>query len=125
MEVEVTQKPGLWQAVRRGLAGRCPRCGDSALFSRYLKQVPNCTACGEDFSNIRADDGPAWLTILIVGHVLSIGLLWLVPSSTWPITLTVVVWLIAALVLALLVLPRAKGLFIAVIWRTNCTGAGR
>ena len=45
------------------------RRGD--LFKSYLKQVEACPACGEAWSEVRADDGPAWLTILIVGHLLA------------------------------------------------------
>ncbi len=35
-----------------------------------------------------------------------------------------IVWPAVALALALVLLPRAKGLFIGIIWRTQCTGAG-
>lgn len=30
----------------RGLARRCPRCGEGKLFSRWLKMVPGCPRCG-------------------------------------------------------------------------------
>jgi uncharacterized protein (DUF983 family) len=29
----------------------------------------NRWSCGEHFGKIHADDGPAWLTIIIVGHL--------------------------------------------------------
>jgi len=116
---------GFWQIVGRGIKGRCPQCGEGKLFSRYLKQVECCTACGEAFGHIRADDGPAWLTILLVGHILSVILLGFVAGNDWPVAVSMVVWPAFALVLALLILPRAKGAFIAAIWRMNCSGAER
>jgi uncharacterized protein (DUF983 family) len=114
--------PNMWSFIRRGLAGRCPKCGVGHLFPRYLKQVEYCKACLEHLGHIRADDGPAWLTILVVGHILAPLMLILIPGNTWPDWLLMAVWLSAALILVLALLPRAKGLFIAVIWRTNCLG---
>ena len=58
--------------IIRGIKLRCPSCGEGKLFASYLKQVNNCTLCGESYRNIHADDGPAWLTILIVGHLLGL-----------------------------------------------------
>ena len=36
----------------------------------------SCPVCGEEFHHHRADDGPAYLTILIVGHLMAPVLLW-------------------------------------------------
>ena len=61
-------KKDAFSAVLRGLRGRCPHCGQGHLFRAYLKPVDACSVCHEPLKHIRADDGPAWLTILIVGH---------------------------------------------------------
>jgi uncharacterized protein (DUF983 family) len=53
------------------LRGRCPRCGEGKLFAGYLSQAPSCGACGLDFSNFQAGDGPAVFVILIVGFLVS------------------------------------------------------
>ncbi len=37
----------------------------------YLKVRENCPVCGEALHHHRADDGPAYLTILIVGHLMA------------------------------------------------------
>ena len=103
--------------VLRGMVGRCPHCGKGKLFTRYLKQVDACAECGERFGHIRADDGPAWLTIVIVGHVLATLLLWVIPNSDWPDWLNIVVWLPFSLLFALAILPPSKGLFIGILWR--------
>ena len=106
-----------WQQIGRTTAGRCPNCGTGKLFSRYLKQVDYCADCDAPLGQIRADDGPAWLTIILVGHILAPVLLLVVPGSLWPEWVSALVWCSLALVMTLLLLPRAKGLFIGVLWR--------
>jgi uncharacterized protein (DUF983 family) len=59
----------IWPAIARAVAGKCPACGRGKFFRRYLHQMANCSSCGEHFGKIHADDGPAWLTIIIVGHL--------------------------------------------------------
>ncbi len=59
----------LWTAMRRGAKGLCPRCGEGALFSSFLKMAPRCSHCGLVFEPYRADDAPAYFTILLVGHI--------------------------------------------------------
>lgn len=104
------------QAVRRGLAGRCPNCGKGHLFRGYLKPVSACAACGEDISHIQADDGPAWLTILIVGHLIVAAVLTIDGWAGWPMWVSMVFYPSLAMVMILALLPFAKGVFIGAIW---------
>ncbi len=103
-------------AARRGLAGRCPSCGKGKLFRAYLKPVASCPVCGEDISHIQADDGPAWLTVLIVGHLIVALVLMVDGWSGWPMWTSMVVYPALALVMILALLPYAKGVFIGAIW---------
>ena len=112
-----------WLVLLRGFLGRCPRCGKGRLLRNYLKPVDQCSACAQAYGHIRADDGPAWLTIVLVGHILGPILLLAIPNSTWPDWLSMLVWPSFALLLALVILPRAKGVFIALIWRTGGAGS--
>lgn len=116
-------KEPLGQVLVRGAFGRCPHCGQSKLFQGYLRQVDHCAACGEPFGHIRGDDGPAWLTILLTGHILAPLILAFEPNAHWPEWVSMTVWPLAALVLALLLLPRAKGIFIGLVWRARCAGS--
>ncbi|MGD9537955.1 MAG: DUF983 domain-containing protein [Alphaproteobacteria bacterium] len=109
----------LMRAIRR----RCPNCGVGRLFMGYLKPVAQCAACGEGYGHIRADDGPAWLTILIVGHILAPLLLTVEERAPWPEWYSMLVWPAIAFALMLVILPRAKGAFIAVLWRTRAPGS--
>lgn len=99
-----------------GLRGRCPRCGQGRIFKSYLKQVEHCPSCQEDIGNLRADDGPAWLTILIIGHIVAPFIAFFALNETLPQWLLIGVLFFLVTVLVFLLLPRAKGLFIAAIW---------
>jgi uncharacterized protein (DUF983 family) len=112
---ETAERP-LWPAIGRGICGKCPRCGRAPLFATYLKQVDACASCGEPWAKIQADDAPPWLTILIVGHILAPFMIMVVRDELLPTWLATVGCVTVALLLCLLILPRAKGLFIALIW---------
>ena len=82
----------------RGILKHCPQCGVGSLLTGYLKPEPCCSHCGEDFRHISADDGPAWLTLLVVGHGV-VPLMILLGRDA-----TISPWL-AILILALIVIP--------------------
>jgi uncharacterized protein (DUF983 family) len=63
----------LWRGVR----GTCPRCGRGRLFCAFLKVDDHCSVCRLDFTGHQADDLPAYLVIVIVGHVLVPIILWI------------------------------------------------
>ncbi len=69
MPLAVPSMPSLPTAIRRAATGKCPNCGKGTLYKSYLKQVDRCSICSESYGQIRADDGPPWLTILLVGHI--------------------------------------------------------
>jgi uncharacterized protein (DUF983 family) len=59
----------LSQSALRGLACRCPRCGEGRLYAGFLKLRPACDACGLDYAFIDAGDGPAIFIIMIAGFI--------------------------------------------------------
>mgnify|MGYP000106071502 CR=1 FL=1 len=109
-------------ALRRGLVRRCPNCGEGHLFDGYLKLSAECPACGEDLSHARADDGPAYLSILLTAKVM--GTLQLVTYETfqpspWVMAGTFSVGVIA---MALYLLPRFKGMIVGIQWAKRMHG---
>ena len=115
----------IWPAIRRGLACRCPSCGETRLFDGYLKVQDHCENCGEVLHHHRADDGPAYLTILLVGHILgfAIHFIWVAfRPEPWVMATTLSV---AAVVLSLWLLPRMKGMVVAIQWARRMHGFGR
>ena len=106
----------LRRSVFRGVQGRCPACGKAPLFWKYLKVNGRCEACGHDLARYPADDGPAYLTILLVGHLLVAPLLFfpIVWKSSPAYSLPLI--MIPLAVLTLLILPRVKGGWVGMMY---------
>jgi uncharacterized protein (DUF983 family) len=49
-----------------GIRCTCPRCGEGPLYQGLLALRDRCTVCGLDFSNLAADDGPAFFIIVVL-----------------------------------------------------------
>ena len=60
----------LAKAMWRGFGGKCPNCGEGHMFGRFLKVADTCDHCGEELFHQRADDFPAYLVMVVVGHLL-------------------------------------------------------
>ncbi|MBV1927147.1 MAG: DUF983 domain-containing protein [Rhodobacteraceae bacterium] len=103
-------------ALIRGWQRKCPCCGSGPLLYGYLKVHDSCPTCREELHHHRADDGPAYLTILIVGHILAPLLLFVfVRFRPEPFTLFAV-FAIGCVSLSLYLLPRLKGAMIGFQW---------
>jgi uncharacterized protein (DUF983 family) len=110
------QQRSVWEGFKRGLFGRCPQCGDGKLFRAYLKVVSACPSCGHALEQYHADDGPAYFTILIVGHLVIAPMLLSEAVLTWPLEWLAALFLPSIVILSLLLLPRVKGAFVGVQW---------
>lgn len=103
-------------ALRRGACLKCPRCGEGRLFRSYLKVADRCPTCGLDLTPQRADDGPAYIVVLLVAHLVGFSL---APLFGLLGDKPVMIGLILALgtvVLSLSLLPPVKGMFVALQW---------
>ena len=112
----------LRKAAERGALGRCPCCGKGQLFARFLKQVENCASCGEAFGALRADDAAPWLTIIVLGHVFLPLAFLLDLEVMMPRWLALTSWSVVFTLLAVVMLTRAKGIMLGVLWQTKATG---
>lgn len=107
--------PPLPTVIRRGLANRCPVCGEGHVFDGYLTVVPACDHCAAPLSLARADDAPPWLTILIVGHVV-VPLLYVVDQTySPPLWVMSAIFLPLTTVLALALLRPIKGAMVGLM----------
>ena len=109
-------------ALRRGWARHCPACGEGAMMAGYLRVADACPHCGTALHHHRADDGPAYVTILIVGKAvmalyLAIYLAWAPP----PLVMFALCGTLAT-ALALWLLPRLKGAMVALQWSRRMGG---
>jgi uncharacterized protein (DUF983 family) len=111
-----------WQAMRRGLRGRCPNCGLGNMFRAFLKVADACPACGEALHHHRADDAPAYFVILIVGHVVIPLVLVVEVAFSPPYWLHAVLWLPLTIGLAIGLLPPIKGAIVGWQWANYMHG---
>jgi uncharacterized protein (DUF983 family) len=117
-------RTGTAAAIRAGLRGCCPRCGDGALFAGFVAVAPSCNRCGLDFGFADSGDGPAVFIMLIAGFILVGAALfvelryepvWWVHALIWPP-------LVAGVCLGLM--RPLKGVMIALQY-ANAAGQGR
>lgn len=105
--------------ILRGFRRRCPACGKGRLFAGYLKLKGTCEVCGQTYSHDQAADGPAWLTVLVLGPVFA-PMIFLISMST-----SLSAWLIMPLLgtfmftIALTLLAHMKGAWIGGLWHMS------
>lgn len=112
-----------WAAIRRGLRGRCPACGEGRVLNSYLKVNNACPVCHEEFHHHRADDFPPYITIFVVGHILGAAMFAI--DEMWPdlpMTFHFMLWPTLCIVLSLWLLPIFKAALIAYQWALRMHG---
>ncbi len=107
----------LWRAVRL----KCPACGQGELYRAYLKPVDTCSACNAPLGRVPAEDGPAWLTVLMLAPVL-VAVTFFVSLSSLPLWLTLPGAGLAVTGAVMLALPRVKAAWIAILWSMGKVG---
>lgn len=123
-DVDIGEKRDLSTSIKRGLLGRCPRCGQGKLFRAFLKPFDNCPVCHEDFTHHRADDLPAYLAIVIVGHVAVGGFMMTDQSVSWSSWLHLAIWTPITLIMTLAIIQPIKGAVIGWQWAARMHGFG-
>jgi uncharacterized protein (DUF983 family) len=117
-----TEKRDVWTALKRGFRGRCPRCGEGKLFRAFLKVDDHCSTCGLDFTPHRADDLPAYLVIVIVGHIVVPLALLIETNYSPPIALQLAIYLPLTLFASLALLQPVKGAVVGMQWALRMHG---
>src|SRR5262249_53786135 len=113
------------QAMWRGFTMRCPSCGQGKMFGRFLKVSDHCPACREELFHHRADDFPAYLVILVVGHVIVPTILVIETNYAPPVLLQLLVWLPITMISALALLQPTKGAIVGLQWQQGMDGFER
>ena len=121
-ETALKEKRDVWQALKRGFRGRCPRCGEGKLFRAFLKTADSCSVCGQDFTPHRADDLPAYLVIVIVGHIVVPLALMIETNYSPPVALQLAVYLPITFFASLGLLQPVKGAVVGMQWALRMHG---
>jgi uncharacterized protein (DUF983 family) len=96
-----------------GLAGRCPNCGEGALFDGFLKVTRRCEGCGLDLGAAESGDGPAVFVIMIAGFLVAFSALITEIAVHPPVWVHLVIWLPLTVIVCLGLLRPVKGLMVA------------
>ena len=121
-ETAAGEKRDVWTSIKRGFRGRCPRCGEGKLFRAFLKVDNNCSVCDLDFTPHRADDLPAYLVIVIVGHIVVPTALMIETNYSPPVGLQLAIYLPFTLVASLALLQPVKGAVVGMQWALRMHG---
>lgn len=105
--------------VSAGLRGRCPRCGEGALFKGFVAMPEGCQACGLSYKFADAGDGPAVFVILFAGFLIIALMFYVEQVYAPPIWLHLAIFLPLTMVVCLGMLRPLKGLLIALQFRNK------
>lgn len=103
-------------AIRAGVLGRCPKCGQGRLYATYLKIADACPQCGADFTMADSGDGPTVFVILIVGALVVPLIFVLQFAFHWPLWAVGAAGVIATLGLTFALLPVFKSVLFTLQW---------
>lgn len=105
--------------MQAALKGRCPRCGQGALFSGPLALTlrPRCERCNLDYGFIDTGDGPAVFAILLLGFLVLGAALLVEFKLEPPVWVHVVLWGPVTLALAFALLRLIKATLVALQFR--------
>jgi uncharacterized protein (DUF983 family) len=121
---EAEDRP-LGQAMWRGWRRCCPACGSGPMLQGYLKVRAQCPVCGEALHHHRADDGPAYLTIVLVGKLLTPFMFWVFVAYRPDPVVMATLFCTLAVALSLYLLPRLKGMLVGIQWSRRMHGFRR
>jgi len=103
--------------IETGVKGRCPKCGEGALFKSFLTFHDSCEACDADFTIEDAGDGPTVFVIFIVSIFIvpmALGFSMVVDAPMW---VTFVIWIPIIIVISLFLLRLMRGLIFSLQWK--------
>ncbi len=109
-------------SLARGIRGKCPACNEGSIFRAHLKVADRCHHCAEDFHHHRADDFPAYIVILILGHILVPLVMFTEKHFEPPYIFHVLTWPVVAVAIAWFMLQPVKGAVVALQWHMGLHG---
>lgn len=114
----------VWPAIKRGLFCKCPKCGEGKLFASFVKTVDRCSVCHEEIFHHRADDLPAYLVVVIVGHIVVGAFMAVEANSTLALWQHLLIWVPLTIASSLALLRPIKGGVVGMQWALQMHGFG-
>jgi uncharacterized protein (DUF983 family) len=116
--------PSMLVAILRGAARHCPACGQTRLFTRYLKVQERCAVCGTPLGLYPSDDAPPYITMLLVLHIIVPALLILEQTTDMALWIYGAIFLPLAVTLTVVLLPVVKGAMIGILLKLGLDRSG-
>jgi uncharacterized protein (DUF983 family) len=107
-----------------GLRGKCPRCGEGALFQSGLTLRERCPKCDLNYAFADSGDGPAVFAIFILGVLVRGGAMLVVFRLNPPVWVHVVLWGAITPLLAVVLLRVLKATLIALQYKHKAGETG-
>lgn len=98
---------------------RCPRCHQGKLYKGLLNVADSCTACGLSFAQHEEGDGPAILSIFIIGTLTTVGAAILEITYQPPYWLQAALWIPFVVIGSIVSLRVIKAALIAAQFRVR------
>ena len=114
----------LWPAIKKGLVGRCPACGEGWVFKSFLELEDYCPHCNEELFHHRADDGPPFFSMFFVAPFVAAVMIFYELASQPPVRHHLVIGIVLGLLLCVVAMPPIKALFLAIQWAKRMHGFG-
>ena len=92
------------------------------MFARFLKVAPACPHCGERLDLHQADDFPAYIVILALGHILVPLMIEVNAALAIPLGWQAAIWPTLAVILATAMIQPVKGAVVALQWSRRMAG---
>jgi uncharacterized protein (DUF983 family) len=111
--------PGWALALGRGLAMKCPACGEAPAFAGYLTVRKQCPHCGAPLGRVPSDDAPPYITLLLALHIIAVIMVIADRGDTLNYITGIVVFVPLIILLELALLRPVKGATIAILLKVN------
>ncbi len=85
------------------------------MFRSFLKVEPVCATCTAPLGQARADDAPPYFTIVVVGHVVIPGMLFVEKTWTPDLWIHTAIWVPLSMAMVIGLLRPIKGMTIGVL----------
>lgn len=105
--------------TRISLLGRCPRCGKGAIFKHLLTMHTHCPECALHFAAREQGDGPAFIGIVLMGALATIGAVVTEIYFEPPFWVHGAIWLPFIVIGSLVTLRVAKSWMMGMQYRLN------
>ena len=95
-----------------------------APVASFIKTVDHCEVCGQEIHHHRADDLPAYLVIVVVGHIVVGAFMGVEATTNLSLLQHMLMWVPATIIGSLALLRPVKGAVVGLQWALYMHGFG-